>query len=126
MNDNRFTDDLPDEVRLRVGQVVRLPLVGAGGAGNRWRIEPPGPGYAVPDRLPCAWTRVEITPAAQPAEPGGGPPPTTSQAGEFLVLEGVSPGELTVLLHLGRVWTPDQPLATHTVLVRVTAAERES
>lgn len=110
-----FTTGLPDGLHLAVGQVVRIPLTGAMGAGNTWSVSVGPEGGAVGGAVVTA--RIVVTPPAPPPPPPG-PPPASSSAAETLEVTAVGPGRAAVQLRLGRSWEP-QPLAQHTITVAV-------
>jgi hypothetical protein len=86
---SRWTDGLPDTLRVGVGQAVVLPLTGAVGAGNSWT--------ATDDDAGVATTEVLLAPPATP-------PAASSEASEVLVVTGVRPGRTVAHLRLGRSW----------------------
>jgi hypothetical protein len=108
-----YTQGLPDTLRLRVGQDRRVPLTGASGAGNRWRVHPQ------PLTEGAALVRVDVGSLDGAPAPPGGPPPDSTTAPEVLVVEARAAGAVEVELRLGRSWEPDHPLAVHRVRVVV-------
>jgi hypothetical protein len=107
-------DDLPGTLTVRAGQVVRLRLEGASGAGNRWRVH-----SMSPEGEQTVAVRVEVGRLPEPPNVPGGQPPASTSALEVLVVEARAPGTVEVELRLGRSWTPDQPLATRRLRVVV-------
>jgi hypothetical protein len=109
MTGSRFTDGLPDDLHVAVGQAVELPLTGAMGAGNTWTARTEGDAV-----------RADIDVAAPPrsAAAPGGPPPASTSARETLRITGLCPGSAVVHLLLGRSWEPDA-LAEHRLRVCV-------
>ena len=117
---DRFTTDLPDTLTLRVGQVARVPLVGAMGAGNTWTATVDG--EQVTARIEISPPPAQPDPAMRPQASGVPAPPvlpSSSQAGETLVVSAQSSGTVRVGLRLARSWTPDAALAEHALAVTV-------
>ena len=105
MTSSPYTEDLPGTLTMRAGQVLRIRLTGAGGAGNRWTCQVAGT---------AVLASVAVTPPTVPA----GPTPDSSSAAEALVVTGQEPGTAEVRLRLGRAWSPDA-LAEHHLRVTV-------
>lgn len=107
---SRYTHDLPDQLQLQVGQIVRLPLISASGGGYRWQVD---------DAMPVARVAIELEPSASAAgTPGGQPPPSGSRI-EMLVVEGMSAGTASVSLQLVRSWEHDAMLAQQRITLVV-------
>lgn len=111
-----WTDGLPTELHLTVGEVVRIPLEGAMGAGNTWSV-------TVDDGASAVTTRIAVAPPAPPppppgADPGAEPPPSSSSAREVLEISARAPGRARLHLRLGRSWEAGA-LARHTLVTIV-------
>jgi hypothetical protein len=104
--------ELPDELRLAVGDSHELTLPGLGTAGYRWDHEVVGD----PGVVAVSWRRG--------FGPGEGPDPRSAGASapERLTVTGTAPGRVTLLVSQGRPWEQRPPRAQHTIQVLVGAA----
>jgi hypothetical protein len=101
----RWTEGLPEEASLRVGERWRADLRSGAGGGYLWTVQ----GGA--DVVSC---RVVTGPL-----PEAGDPPSAVAAPVALEVIGLAPGEAVLQLRLGRPWDPTAVLAEASVAVRV-------
>jgi hypothetical protein len=97
----QWTEGLPDQVVVQVGQAETVPLPSAAG-GYQWTLSPGVEG-----------AEVVVGDVPPPADA-----PRSSTAPTALVVTGTTVGEATLVLALVRPFAPDQPLARHVLVVR--------
>jgi hypothetical protein len=108
MAGNPYASGLPETLTVRLGRQVTLPLRAALGSGYGWTADVQG-------------TEVEATVRTQgpggPIDPTA--PPPLAAARQTLEITGRRPGAAQVRLRLVRSWSPDRPIAAHTLQVSV-------
>ncbi|GAA3633820.1 protease inhibitor I42 family protein [Microlunatus ginsengisoli] len=101
--------ELPDALRLSVGERHEVAMPGLGTAGYRWDEELTGDAGAVA----VEWQR------GMSAEEARGRP-VGSSAPERIALTATAPGHVTVRLSQRRPWESGPPRAEHTIEIDVT------
>ncbi len=101
----KWTEGLPGEVTLQVGQRWRTDLPSGAGGGYLWTVQ---------GGAPVASCQVVTGPLPAP-----GNPPDAVAAPVALEAVGLAPGEAIVRLRLARPWDAAAVLAEASVVVRV-------
>ncbi len=104
-----YTAGLPQQVAVRVGEEVRIPLRSLSGAGYLWQAAEVGESGGV------AEVKVQTGPVPRQAEP-----PSNLSALVSLVVTGCQAGSALWRLKLVRPWGAGTVLAGHDVEVKVT------